>query len=442
MLKLYSTTSSIFRRNNIKNQNTYRNITTATTGFISHTKTSSFDNTHTCNSKIKLSNTSRNTYNSNDVISTKQLSLNSNKKKINSSYNTSQDKITTNNYEMKKLKMKVYRFINLKKSNLCRHCEYKNNDLNDKFKEYFKSEKYIKKYINYHHNCHFNKSKFIHHKYTITKDSKHEKENTKQIKKEFQSTFTEKEQRALLLDPAYYIPNKQVNINLDVFKYNKLSDKINTEEKYTKQQLKETKSKSYKQRKNRKRFMTLEYKQILDEIAQLKDFQLNDIKHGIEYNRAKSRQNIMFSLNQNKLQHHRRNKSVGERKGKNMQLHIEVDHLIQKAVNKDHDERIHNYFKTCREKDEIEKELVSCCSKVMSLRKKKYSVIPIVKEDNLTDVCKKDYCLMLNKQQLNKIERFIEMEKNEEGVKHRKQQENQFINYYVTKVKEQYGKKH
>jgi hypothetical protein len=49
---------------------------------------------------------------------------------------------------------------------------------------------------------------------------------------------------------------------------------------------------------------------------------------------------------------------------------------------------------------------------------------------------------MLNKQQLNKIERFIEKDKNEEGVKHRKQQENQFINYYVTKVKEQYGKKY
>lgn len=445
MLKLYSTTSSIFRKNNIKNQNTYRNITTTTTGFISHshTKTSSFDNTHTCNSKIKLSNTSRNTYNSNDVIGTKQLSLNSNNKKINGSYNTSQNKIVTNNYEMKKLKMKVHRFINLKKRNLCWHCEYKKNDLNDKLKEYFTSEKYIKKYIRYHHNCHFNKSKFMHHKYTITKDLKQEKENTKQIKKEFQSTFTEKEQRALLLDPAYYIPSKQVNINLDVFKYNKLSDKINTEEKYTnQQQLRETKSKSYKQRKNRKRFMTLEYKQILDEIVQLKDFQLNDIKNGIEYNRAKSRQNTLLSLNHNKLQHHRRNKSVGERKGKNMQLQIEVDHLIKKAVNKDHDERIHNYFQTCREKDEIEKELASCCSKVMSLRKKKYSVIPIVKEDNLTDVCKKEYCLMLNKQQLNKIERFIEMEKNEDGVKHRKQQENQFINYYVTKVKQQYGKKY
>jgi hypothetical protein len=270
MLKLYSTTSSIFRKNNIKNQNTYRNITTTTTGFISHshTKTSSFDNTHTCNSKIKLSNTSRNTYNSNDVIGTKQLSLNSNNKKINGSYNTSQNKIVTNNYEMKKLKMKVHRFINLKKRNLCWHCEYKKNDLNNKLKEYFTSEKYIKKYIRYHHNCHFNKSKFMHHKYTITKDLKQEKENTKQIKKEFQSTFTEKEQRALLLDPAYYIPSKQVNINLDVFKYNKLSDKINTEEKYTnQQQLRETKSKSYKQRKNRKRFMTLEYKQILDEIV-------------------------------------------------------------------------------------------------------------------------------------------------------------------------------
>jgi hypothetical protein len=281
----------------------------------------------------------------------------------------------------------------------------------------------------------------MHHKYTITKDLKQEKENTKQIKKEFQSTFTEKEQRALLLDPAYYIPGKQVNINLDVFKYNKLSDKINTEEKYTnQQQLKETKSKSYKQRKNRKRFMTLEYKQILDEIVQLKDFQLNDIKHGIECNKTESRQNTLFSLNHNKLQHHRRNKSVGERKEKNMQLQIEVDHLIKKAVNKDHDERISNYFKTCREKDEIEKELVNCCSKVMRLKKKKYSAIPIVKEDNLTDVCKKEYCLMLNKQQLNKIERFIEMEKNEEGVRHRKQQENQFINYYVAKVKEQYGK--
>ena len=148
MLKLYSTTSSIFRKNNIKNQNTYRNITTTTTGFISHshTKTSSFDNTHTCNSKIKLSNTSRNTYNSNDVIGTKQLSLNSNNKKINGSYNTSQNKIVTNNYEMKKLKMKVHRFINLKKRNLCWHCEYKKNDLNDKLKEYFTSEKYINKY--------------------------------------------------------------------------------------------------------------------------------------------------------------------------------------------------------------------------------------------------------------------------------------------------------
>ena len=443
MLKLYSATSSLFKRHNPERQRTYRNVT-ATTGLLSHshTKTASFDNTRACGSKAQFSNTSRNTYNSHELsgsaTNTKQLSFCVSHKKTNSSCTAS------SNYEMKKLKMKVHKFINLKKSQLCRRFEHNHNEVNHNLNACFQSESHIKQYISSHHNCYFNKNKIKRHTYAcntasdcLKRDKETKKHFAKQIKDEFKHTFTEQEKQAIVLDPAYYIPNKKANIHVDAVKRNKLSDRINTEDRYAAQQLKETMSKSYKQRK---RFITLEYKQILNEIVQLKEHQLNDANNDHKCNRAHSRNTALPRAERNTSQQHRRNKSVTDRKGKNVHVHVETDRVIDKAVNKARSDRLSYDLKTCRERGAIEKELANCYSKVMNLRKRKYPVIPVVKEDNLTEVCKREYRLMLNKEQLSKIAKFIEKEKKEEKAKDRRQKENKVINYYVTKVKEQYLK--
>ena len=161
MFQIYSSASSAFRRSHNLNKSRLKNSTT-TTGFISQSQlqTKSTDiqeNTPLPRCKLKLTrNYNQNkTFNITKTEHKSKASFSSFNKTLSLSSQNNQPENTTKQYELRKLRMKLHKLINLKKSNLCNQFDCKNDIFNRKVNDYFQSERYINRNINYHQTFHF-----------------------------------------------------------------------------------------------------------------------------------------------------------------------------------------------------------------------------------------------------------------------------------------------
>lgn len=459
MFQIYSSASSAFRRSHNLNKSKLKNSTT-TTGFISQSQlqTKSTDiqeNTPLPRCKLKLTrNYNQNkTFNITKTEHKSKASFSSFNKTLTLSSQSNQPENTTKQYELRKLRMKLHKLINLKKSNLCSQFDCKNDIFNRKVNDYFQSERYINRNINYHQTFHFNQHSLgeAHDKYSmiidLNSDKEYIKKQQKLIKKEFNKNFTEQEKKKIILDPDYFISNKKTCSKLGIFKNMNLLERLNEEENsHNKKMLNNTTQKS---KRNKKRF-----DQMLGEIQQLKENYLVNLEQDTNFNTPESRTATLLGKNNvkprstslNLTLNSNKHKSIIERKRKlftkKTALSIETENLIKKAVNQDHTNRIKEYLKSLKKKDKVEKELRDLQNKIQMLGNKKYIGIPIIKEHNLTENCKLQYSIMLNKKQLDKIDKFIENEKHQEDREYCQQIENEHISKYITKVREQYIKEH
>ena len=396
MFQIYSSASSAFKRRHNLNKSKLKNSTT-TTGFISQSllQTRSTDiqeNTPLPSSHLKLTrNSNQNkTFNANKTEHKAKNSFYSYNKTLTSSSQNNKTENTTQQYELRKLRMKLHKLINLKKSNLCSQFDCKNDIFNRKVNDYFQSERYINRNINYHQTFHFSQHDLgeAHDKYSMIIDLNCDKEYIKQqqklIKKEFNKNFTEKEKKKIILDPDYFISNKKTCSKLGIFKNMNLLERLNEEENSHNKKKQNNRTQQYK--RNKKRF-----DQILNEIKQLKENHLISIEPDNNFNKAKSQTTTLIGRNNLKprstslnLTFNRgRHKSIIVRKRKlfmkKMALSIETENLIKKSVNQDHTNRMNEYLINLKKKDKIEKELRELQSKVQMLGTKKYIGIPIIK---------------------------------------------------------------
>ena len=460
MYKLYCSTTTGLKSRNNEEQNVQKNITT-TTGFFSHsriqTTSSDIQDKPYLNTSPSIKTEKTHLYRG--ALQTDKIksfgNVNNNKERFSRNKTAFiQRQITPNatqckKHEMRKLKLKLHKLINIKASTICSNFECKNEFFNRKLNDYFHTESYVNHKINYHKKFHFNKYDLgeAHNRFDMVMNLNYDKDYFKRQQKlmrdDFEKKFTEKEKKEIKLDPFYYITNNKLSNQIGISKHRKLVDKINAEEYEEMKELQKKQKKNNKHLRNKKRYMTAEHKRILTEITLLKDSELDDIKLNIENNRSiESKKHLHLRTKSVRKESQRhinklKTKKIANNKSNGV-INMDVFDYIKQAINKSHNQQIKDYHKEKKRKNEIEKEFVDLNSKILCLDKKIYKRMPIIKEQNLTEVCKKDYSLLLNYKQLRKLERFVEKENYQEELNKHRRLENEFINNYTTKLQNQY----
>lgn len=159
-------------------------------------------------------------------ITTHKLEKNKSKNTVNI------DVETQNKNKYKELRFKVHNTIQSNIHPLCNNYINRAHLFNEKILEYYQSEHYINLIKNYQNNFHYKLSVENHPKIKMFTDINSLKKVTQRNKLDFKKCFSEKEQKLILLDPAYYFqkdsPSHFKNINIK--KAQKLVDRIQQEE--------------------------------------------------------------------------------------------------------------------------------------------------------------------------------------------------------------------
>ena len=160
------------------------------------------------------------------------------------------DEDSKNRNKRKELRFKVHNIIKSNNKHLCNNYINKAHLFNEKILEYYQSEHYINLIKNFQNNFHYKLNLENHPKIKMYTDIKSLKKNTKTNKLDFRKCFSEKEQKLILLDPAYYFQNDSPNsfINLNIKRTKKLADRLQEEEE--EQQIKQILNK-YLNKKNK-----------------------------------------------------------------------------------------------------------------------------------------------------------------------------------------------
>ena len=144
-----------------------------------------------------------------------------------------------NKNKFKELRFKVHNTIKSNNRPLCNNYINKAHLFNEKILEYYQSDHYINLIRNFQNNFHYKLCLENHPKIKMYTDIKSLKKLSQTNKLDFKKCFSEKEQKLILLDPAYYFQNDSPNsfINVNLAKTKKLADRIQEEDE--EQQIKE-----------------------------------------------------------------------------------------------------------------------------------------------------------------------------------------------------------
>jgi len=167
---------------------------------------------------------------SRDDFSHKTMTHKIEKDKRQNTVNIDVDNKSKNKY--KELRFKVHNTIHSNMHLLCNNYINRAHLFNEKILEYYQSDHYINLIKNYQNNFHYKLNVENHPKIKMFTDINSLKKVTQRNKLDFKKCFSEKEQKLILLDPAYYFqkdsPSHFKNINIK--KAQKLVDRIQQEE--------------------------------------------------------------------------------------------------------------------------------------------------------------------------------------------------------------------
>ena len=158
-------------------------------------------------------------------------------KTISSKFNLNNNKIKfnediKNKNKFKELRFKVHNTIRSNKHPICNDFINKAHLFNEKILEFYQSENYINLIRNFQNNFHYNINIENHPKINMFTDLQTLKKLSKTHKLDFKRCFSEKDQKLILHDPAYYFQSDSPNnfINVNIIKTKKLVDRIKEED--------------------------------------------------------------------------------------------------------------------------------------------------------------------------------------------------------------------
>jgi hypothetical protein len=134
--------------------------------------------------------------------------------------------------QYKELRFKVHNTIKSNRHPLCNNFINKAHLFNEKILEYYQSDHYINSIRNFQNNFHYNLDLENNPKIKMYTDIKSLEKLSKTNKLDFKKCFSEKEQKLILLDPAYYFQkdNPENFINVNIVKKKNLADRIKEED--------------------------------------------------------------------------------------------------------------------------------------------------------------------------------------------------------------------
>ena len=134
--------------------------------------------------------------------------------------------------EMRRIKLKLHNLVIKNQFKICKKLENSTRDINFKIYDYLISDRYVKDKLNYNlYNFRFDKN--ILGKSTSPYDQiidLNDIKNGKSDPKEIFAQLSDKEKKLIILDPTYFIKDKQYYRNLRELKSKSLTKKINEEE--------------------------------------------------------------------------------------------------------------------------------------------------------------------------------------------------------------------
>ena len=224
--KLNSTNSTDFSHKKIKNNKLILSKLRRTFSNIKYKK-------QNINKNFNLINQIKNEYN----YSKSQKHIHIFSKTISSKFNVNNNKIKfnediKNKNKFKELRFKVHNTIRSNKRLICNDFINKAHLFNEKILEFYQSENYINLIRNFQNNFHYNINIENHPKINMFTDLQSLKKISKTHKLDFKRCFSEKDQKLILHDPAYYFQNDSPNnfINVNIIKAKKLVDRIKEED--------------------------------------------------------------------------------------------------------------------------------------------------------------------------------------------------------------------
>jgi len=224
--KLNSTNSTDFSHKKIKNAKLILSKLRRTFSNIKYKK-------QNINKNFNSINQLKNEYN----YSKSQKHIHIFSKTISSKFNVNNNKIKfnediKNKNKFKELRFKVHNTIRSNKRLICNDFINKAHLFNEKILEFYQSENYINLIRNFQNNFHYNINIENHPKINMFTDLQSLKKISKTHKLDFKRCFSEKDQKLILHDPAYYFQNDSPNnfINVNIIKAKKLVDRIKEED--------------------------------------------------------------------------------------------------------------------------------------------------------------------------------------------------------------------
>ena len=158
-------------------------------------------------------------------------------KTISNKFNVNNNKIKLNEdiknkNKLKELRFKVHNTIKSNKRSICNNFINKAHLFNEKILEFYQSENYINLIRNFQNNFHYNINIENHPKINMFTDLQSLKKISKGHKLDFKRCFSEKDQKLILHDPAYYFQSDSPKnfINVNIIKTKKLVDRIQEED--------------------------------------------------------------------------------------------------------------------------------------------------------------------------------------------------------------------
>ena len=200
------------------------------------------------------------------------------------------DENQKNKNKYKELRFKVHNTIKSNIRPLCNNYINKAHIFNEKILEYYQSEHFIKLIRNYHNHFYYKLGLESNPKIKMYTDLKSLEDASKTNKLDFKKYFSEKEQKLILLDPAYYFQkdNPDIFINVNITKKKSLADRIKEEDE--EEQIKQILN-SYILKKNRLKSRNTKIK---FDISNSKKKIITKVNKILSYNKKKRLKNLEY----------------------------------------------------------------------------------------------------------------------------------------------------
>ena len=155
-------------------------------------------------------------------------------KKINCNNISARNNENNKKFKIKEIKIKMIKLFKENKDNICEKFERKNEIFNQKLKNYFESEKFIKNKILEQNNFSPNKKECSssHNLLSFYIENKKENKNEDDISKIYDNSLTDKEKKFILKSPEKFMFYKKINLlkKLNITQNITLKERLNKEE--------------------------------------------------------------------------------------------------------------------------------------------------------------------------------------------------------------------